>query len=77
MLIPVIFDENWDKNGKKVLFFRLKKRKNECFRSKNGVKNALICGFLAVFEAFLGFKMFHLFRLCHLYRGTVIGNGFI
>ena len=65
MLIAIIFDEKWDKNGKKALFFGVKKGKNGCFEGKNGVKSVLISGFLGVFRGFFGIKVFQLFRVFH------------
>jgi hypothetical protein len=70
-LKAIIFVKKWHKNSEKRVFFGVFRAYFGRFWDKNGLIWHVITAFLGVFRAFLGLKVFQMYQLFHLYRGTV------
>ena len=73
-LKAIIFVKKWHKNSEKRVFFGVFRAYFGCFRGKNGLIYDVITAFLGVFRAFLGLKVYQMYQLFHLFRGTATGR---
>ena len=70
-LKAINFVKKRHKNSEKRVFFGVFRAYFGCFWGKNGSIWHVITAFLGVFRAFLGLKVFQMYQLFHLYRGTI------